>query len=291
MKGKCRLNSIHKLWILLMSIFFIASSVSAAIDFDSPCYSVPENKYYYEHGGQCTAFAWGRACETTGIKLEFEIQSYPSAKYWYEYGPIDSLNLQLGSDIRPNSIAIWEGDTANPYGHVAYIERVEGGIVYFNEANVETYDGSTWGGGYDGYEKSSTIYNFEHRGTGIGDILGYLYLTAPFPQENSLVRIEGQDPIYWLQNGKAYHILSFDIIDAMAELPGWGGDKIYVYPEDVLEIVSPGNQSEDTFEQGPDFISTNPESNDLLIQLTDDPKVYLIEDGERRWITTEAVFT
>jgi surface antigen len=175
MKGKCRLNSIHNLWILLMSIFFITSSVSAAIDFDSPCYT-SENPYYIAgYGGQCTAFAWGRTCEKTGIKLQFKTQiqtsTYPHAKYWYEEGPIDSLNLQLGSDIQPNSIAIWEGDTANPYGHVAYIERVEGGIVYFNEANVETYDGSTWGGGYDGYEKSSTIYNFEHRGTGIGNIL------------------------------------------------------------------------------------------------------------------------
>lgn len=290
MKEKYRLNPIHNLWILLISIFFITSSVSAAINVDSPCYT-SENPYYIAgYGGQCTAFAWGRACETTGIKLQFEIQLYPSAKYWYEYGPIDSLNLQIGLDILPNAIAIWEGDTANPYGHVAYIERIEGGIVYFNEANVETYDGSTWGGGYDGYEKSSTIYNFEHRGTGIGDILGYLYLTSPLPQENSLVRIEGQDPIYWLQNGKAYHVLSFDIIDDMAELSGWGRDKIYVYPEDALEIVPPGNQSEDTFEQGPDFIGTDPESNGLLIKLSDDPKVYLIEDGERRWITTDAVF-
>ena len=210
--------------------FFITSSVSAAIDFDSPCYSVPENKYYYEYGGQCTAFAWGRTCETTGIKLEFEIQSYPSAKYWYEYGPIDSLNLQLGSDIRPNSIAIWEGDTANPYGHVAYIERVEGGIVYFNEANVETYDGSTWGGGYDGYEKSSTIYNFEHRGTGVGNILGYLYLITEEPEfyllSGTITNADGDPVPGWVYASETTganlgnRVYSSDGIYEMALFPG-----------------------------------------------------------------------
>jgi len=109
------------------------------------------------------------------------------------------------------------------------------------------------------------------------------------PQNKSLARIQGADPVFWLQNGKAYHVLGMEIINDMSDIPGWG----YVcdYSSDVLEITPAGTPpAEGAFEQGPDFISTNPESNDLLIQLTDDPKVYLIEDGERRWITTEAVF-
>ena len=292
----------HLITSFLIVCFFNTSSVSAAIDFDSPCYS-SENPYYLnEYGGQCTAFAWGRTCEKTGIKLVFKNEidppynpPYPHAKYWYEEGPIDSLNLQLGSDIRPNSIAIWEENKEVSYGHVAYVERVEDGIVYFNEANWDTYCGATcnwWGGGYDGYEESSPVDDFEHRDAKDGiryDILGYLYLTPPLPQDLSLVRIEGTDPVYWLQNGRAYHVLSMDIINSMSELPGW--NHICDYSPDALEIISLGPiQPGITFLQGPDFITTGPESDGLLIKLPDDPKVYLMENGERRWITTGNVF-
>ncbi|MCI5209756.1 MAG: hypothetical protein D3910_13405, partial [Candidatus Electrothrix sp. ATG2] len=105
-------------------------------------------------------------------------QAYPSAKYWYLYGPVNELNLTIGTTVQANSVAVWAGDSANPYGHVAYVERVEGNLVYFNEANVDTYQsGSTWGGGYDGYEKNLSVSDFENRGTGIGPILGYIYLS------------------------------------------------------------------------------------------------------------------
>lgn len=114
-------------------------------------------------------------------------------------------------------------------------------------------------------------------------------LCPTVPQNLSLARIQGQDAIYWLQHEKAYHVLSMEIINDMSSLPGW--DHICDYPEDVLEIIPPGHlQPEGTFLQGPDFISTGPESNGLLIKLPDDPKVYIIENGERRWITTEDVF-
>ncbi|MFH1648471.1 MAG: peptidoglycan DD-metalloendopeptidase family protein [Patescibacteria group bacterium] len=112
------------------------------------------------------------------------------------------------------------------------------------------------------------------------------------PIAGILAQIEGQDPIYWLQNGKAYHVLSFDTINAMNTLPGWGRDKIYIYPPDVLKILPPGStSSEGSFVQGPDFITTESGSNGLLVKLQNDPKVYLIENGERRHITSPEVFT
>ena len=139
--------------------FVFAGSNVFAIDINGSCY-ISENPYYTSgYGGQCTAFAWGRACEKIGTKLKFKTASYPSAKYWYLYGPIDSLNLSTGVTVQADSIAVWEGDSTNPYGHVAYVERVEGGTVYFNEANIDTYNGSTWGGGYDGFEKPSLNNN------------------------------------------------------------------------------------------------------------------------------------
>ncbi|MEA1901386.1 MAG: phosphodiester glycosidase family protein [Thermodesulfobacteriota bacterium] len=118
---------------------------------------------------------------------------------------------------------------------------------------------------------------------------------AVFSRDQSLAHIDGNDEVYWLQNGKAYPILEtiqgVQIIQNMSELPRWGISDIIEYAAAELEIRPPGTLPvEDSFEQGPDFISINPESNGLLIKLPDDTKVYLIEDGKRRWITTEAVF-
>lgn len=117
------------------------------------------------------------------------------------------------------------------------------------------------------------------------------YYSSNNVQLASLARIEGQNKVYWLQNEKAYHVLNDQIIQEMSELPGWSNSDIHVYPEDVLEIMPPGSPSQESaFIQGPDFIGTGSTSNGLLIKLSDDSKVYLIERGQRRWITTEAVF-
>ena len=108
------------------------------------------------------------------------------------------------------------------------------------------------------------------------------------PQNQSLARIEGTDPVYWLQNDKAYHIVpDMGTISAMSGLPGW--NHICDYPEEVLQIDT--LSEEGVFVKGADFIKANSDSDDLLIKLPDNPKVYLMENGERRWITTEAVFT
>jgi len=72
------------------------------------------------------------------------------------------------------------------------------------------------------------------------------------PQNQSLAHIEGTDPVYWLQNGRAYYVLSIDIINGMSGLPGW--NHIYDYPPYALEIISIGPvQPKITFIKGPDF--------------------------------------
>jgi surface antigen len=132
------------------------------------------NPYYNSgYGGECTAFAWGRAQEKMGISLKFNTKDYPDAKYWWEYGPVSLLKLTVGQIVKDNCIAVWAGDESNTHGHVAYVERVENEIVYFNEANIDTYK---TGGGYDGCLKSLSVSSFENRGTGVGKILGYIYL-------------------------------------------------------------------------------------------------------------------
>ena len=153
------------------------------IDINSKYYTFDNPYYNSGYGGQCTAFAWGRAYEKTGIKLKFKgSKIYPSAKYWYRPGPIDELNLSLGNEPRGDSVAIWDG---NP-GHVAYIEKVEDGYVYFNEANFDSYEDTKYGGGYDGFEQPLKINVFENRRGGtINNFLGYLYLVNNSASSNA----------------------------------------------------------------------------------------------------------
>ncbi|MCI5137651.1 MAG: CHAP domain-containing protein, partial [Candidatus Electrothrix sp. AR1] len=192
------------------------------VNVNDSCYT-NDNPYYPTYGGQCTAFAWGRACEATGIQLQINGSPYPSAKYWYLYGPIEALGLTMGSTIQDNSIAVWSGDSSNTFGHVAYVERVEGDTVYFNEANVETYNGSTFGGGYDGYEKNRSISSFENRGTGIGPILGYIYLS-----ETALPSIydfwRKADPLYADPNSDIWN----PNFDAQYKIVNNSNEEIYI---------------------------------------------------------------
>lgn len=139
--------------------------------------------------------------------------------------------------------------------------------------------------------KEATANNFDvlNGNQFICALPGGHYYKSNNVQLNSLARIQGQDPVYWLQNAKAYHVLSFALIDDMSALPGWGRDKIYTYPSDVLEIYPAGSLPiADAFEKCQDFITTGPESNGLLIRAQGD--VYLIENGEKRHITSAEVF-
>lgn len=156
-------------------------------------YYTDENPYYDGYNGQCTHFAWGRAYEITGIKLSFQGRSYPKAKDWFIKKPVDSLNLELGSQIQANSIAVWKGDYLNPNGHVAYVEKVANGVVYYNEANVTNYKDGNFGGGYHGKEENKPIKDFENRGKGVGNILGYIYLTQT-PKSASNTQAQGTKP-------------------------------------------------------------------------------------------------
>ena len=197
-----------------------------------------------------------------------------------EFGPLGSDDLPTEFDLNKGHWYEIEQNVKKGYPVVIKTEQKHWvlikGIHVLSENDVTFYiSDSAWN--HDDLEKFNDV------------ILRYNVVTGPTLPK--LARIEGQDPVYWLQNGKAYHVLSFHIIDAMSDLAGWDSNKIDVCPADVLEIRPPDTLPvEDTFEQGSDFIIASPDSDGLLIKLSRDFKVYLIENGERRWITTGDVF-
>lgn len=121
------------------------------------------------------------------------------------------------------------------YGHVAYVEEVNGQDVIINQANIEETD-YNWGGGYDGKPKDTTIDGMDKLiGNSFG-LLGYIYL-VPTPNlltrtytidadfdEGTLVGLEhdtihdqlqltthvSTDPIMWIANAGEDTISKWD---------------------------------------------------------------------------------
>lgn len=116
--------------------------------------------------GQCTWHAHGRAKEKTGKTIAFS-QSYGlHGKTWWYY----VTNCVKSAVAVENSIAVW--DNGGAYGHVAYVEKVENGYVYFTEVNWDTPNGIL--DAADGVVKRLTIQNFAVRGS--FKLSGYLVL-------------------------------------------------------------------------------------------------------------------
>lgn len=123
--------------------------------------------------GQCTWFAFGRALEVTGTTITFS-QSYGRhGKTWL------SLVTGLTTGLSPlaNSVAVWAGDTSNPYGHVAFVESMSGDICSIRETNVKSFEKSfSKHCEESNIIKSYSTLSMKARGTGIGPIIGYIYL-------------------------------------------------------------------------------------------------------------------
>lgn len=119
--------------------------------------------------GQCTWYAWGRANEVLGVNIPCR----NNANTWYSVAK--NNGYAVGATPRKNSIAVW---SKGQYGHVAYVEKVEGNSVTITESNWDrvTYDyqyniesGIKY---YSGYKTLSTSQMQSRYGT----LLGYIYL-------------------------------------------------------------------------------------------------------------------
>lgn len=149
---------------------------------NSPCYTTENHYYLAGYRGQCTWFALGRAREK-GFTLPFKMEKgepwHGDAADW-----IDHLNLSNGVEPRTDSLAVWSRNGELAHGHVAYIETIQNGYVYFREANIKPcFKDSKEGGGYcgdlgsdhPGLKKREVSWLRSRFG---GDQLKFIYLTG-----------------------------------------------------------------------------------------------------------------
>lgn len=84
------------------------------------------------YGTNCTWFAWKMAYEKGGYTLP----GWGNAKNWYKDAKEDGYDV--GSTPKARSIVVWGSWT--PYGHVGYVERVEGNVFYVYDSSRICYD-------------------------------------------------------------------------------------------------------------------------------------------------------
>ena len=147
-------------------------SVRAKPDLSSWAYQAYFNPFVAGGlGGQCTAFAFGRALEVTGRIMDFD----GNPNTW-----VSHTRYSVGTRPKAGALAVWSGVTPGGPGHVAFVESVQDGAVTITEANVSTFKDTNYGGGYDGAPRTFTEREMNDRmapETGrVGRLLGYIYL-------------------------------------------------------------------------------------------------------------------
>lgn len=143
-------------------------------DPQSSAYTSSENIFTkYGYKGQCTWFTYGRVLEKLGISLPTEF--YGNAVDWW-YANAKDKTYAYGSEPKPNSIAVWAGGKYG-YGHVGFVESVDGSTVYFNEGNFSIR------GAYDGKVKALSTESIKTRGN--LQLKGYIYITEKNSQTDN----------------------------------------------------------------------------------------------------------
>lgn len=99
-------------FLLIFNIAFVADALAASNPYTQ---SGP-------YGTNCTWYAWQMAYEKAGVTLP----GFGNAKEWYD--DAKRAGYTVGTQPKANSIIVWGGWTE--YGHVGYVEKIEGNTLY-----------------------------------------------------------------------------------------------------------------------------------------------------------------
>jgi surface antigen len=116
--------------------------------------------------GECVWYVRGRAKE----KLGADTGIFGNGGEWW--GQAVQKGLSTGQEIRTNSIACFSGPTS--YGHVIFVEAVDGDTVYYTEANMEPPYSDGVISPLDGVLKSTSLNQF--RALCNQSLQGFIYL-------------------------------------------------------------------------------------------------------------------
>lgn len=153
--------------------------------------------------GQCTWFTYGRVLEKLNIKLP--VQFYGNAIDWWGSNINDKV-YNYGTEPKTDSIIVWSGGSAGN-GHVGYVEKVVGDLVYLNEANFSVR------GNYQGQLEVLSKEAIKNRGNVF--IKGYIYVTEKYVDSTSSgqVKLSTATSLLSVRSGAG---TSFSVIGGLA---------------------------------------------------------------------------
>ncbi|MDR1376345.1 MAG: CHAP domain-containing protein [Synergistaceae bacterium] len=161
-------------WAARLGVGVAALKGGAAVDgitgnVDSPLGQRIADVDSYSDGikGECVWYVRGRAQE----KLNVDTGIRGNGGTWWDQAV--GKGLSTGQEIKGDSIACFSGPTS--YGHVAYIERVDGDTVYYTEANMEPPYSDGVISPQDGVLKSVSTNEFKAMCK--GSLQGMIYLS------------------------------------------------------------------------------------------------------------------
>lgn len=99
-------------------------------DLNSSAYSSKTNPFYPTYKRQCTWYAWGRMLEVNGKAITFNGRSY--AKAW-----ANNVTNCSRVDLQDKCVAV-TSIGGGGYGHVVFVEHVDGTYVYYTEDNFNS---------------------------------------------------------------------------------------------------------------------------------------------------------
>lgn len=108
------MKRLNKLFILLIALFMFWDNVNAAKN--------PYKETLSWGGYNCTWYTWQKVYDETGVALA----GFGNAKDWYR--DAERKGYTVGSEPRAKAVVVW--DNYLNYGHVGYVERVEGDNIY-----------------------------------------------------------------------------------------------------------------------------------------------------------------
>lgn len=168
---------------------------------------------YSGGNSNCTAYAWQRAYDVNGV----EMPNFGNAGNWYNNAA--NAGYSVGTEPRANSIAVW---TNGGYGHVAYVERVEGSQIYVTE-------GGYLGGYHEGYAPAYGK-RYPNSSQYLDTLKGYIYLETKIEIGKPTVTVTGNGHISWNVTANTTH---YDI---------------RIYREDGVQVFGENNLTKTYFD-------------------------------------------
>lgn len=175
--------TICRIIIPILAIFLFSIKVNAignyGVNLNSSSYSSLNPYYISGFKGECTWYCWGRVHEKLGVSL-------PCTGYAYQW--VSQATGWTAVDTTPSANSVMV-DTSGGTGHVMFVEKIEGNIMYTTEANYIDWQTGIKHEYWEDRVNMNTMYRLDGKYT-ISGTMQYIHFAGHYnPPDNEKPRI------------------------------------------------------------------------------------------------------